>query len=55
MGIISCNSDCKYQKDGYCTLDSIEKINNSTVSQGCAYYINIKEIKESSEKDELNN
>lgn len=55
MGIILCNSDCKYQKDGYCTLESIEKINNSVVSQGCAYYINIKEINENLENDELNN
>jgi len=43
MGIIPCDSDCKYQKDGYCTLESVEKVNNSVIAQGCAHYIDVKE------------
>lgn len=39
MGLIPCDSQCKYQIDGYCTLDSIETVNNSVISQGCAYFV----------------
>ncbi len=55
MGLISCNSDCKYQKDGYCELESIEKINNSIIAQGCAYYINSKESEENVDKSKSDN
>lgn len=42
MGIIPCDLNCKYQKEGYCTLESIEKVTNSIVAQGCAHYIDAK-------------
>ena len=37
MNMINCSTDCAYQKDGYCCLDSISEINSSAV-EGCHYY-----------------
>ena len=41
MTLIRCDSDCFYQKDGYCTNDS-EAYENSTMNldfdEGCIYY-----------------
>lgn len=41
MGIIPCDLGCKYQNDGFCTLESIDKVNNTAPEQGCAYYIDM--------------
>lgn len=37
MGVIQCAENCKYQKDGYCTLEKPIAVNS--VSGGCPYYI----------------
>ena len=37
MGIIQCAENCKYQKEGYCTLDKPSPVNS--VLGGCPYYI----------------
>ncbi len=37
MGVIQCAENCKYQRDGYCTLDKPSAVNS--VSGGCPYYI----------------
>ena len=56
MGIIPCDSNCKYQKDGYCMLESIEKVNNCVISQGCAYFVeNDKNENSTKFKNNLNN
>lgn len=38
MSIIPCNTDCKYQKEGYCELKSTAQVTN-TNEKGCAHYI----------------
>ncbi len=37
MNMIVCGSDCRYQKDGYCTLEGRAVITNA-VSSPCCYY-----------------
>lgn len=37
MNMITCGSDCIYQKDGYCCLNFITEINGAAV-EGCHYY-----------------
>lgn len=37
MGIIECAENCKFQKDGYCSLETLSKVNSS--SGGCPHYI----------------
>ena len=48
MNMITCSTDCAYQKDGYCCLDFVSEITGSAVA-GCHYYkkvaINLKEAK----------
>ncbi|MEG0979420.1 MAG: hypothetical protein RR911_01210 [Oscillospiraceae bacterium] len=51
MGIIPCDLTCKYQSDGYCTLESVEKVNNTAKEQGCAHYIDADLKPDNSEND----
>lgn len=38
MGFIPCLSNCKYQKDGVCTLEST--VSNSIIyDSGCIHYV----------------
>ena len=37
MGIIQCSSNCKYQIDGYCTLDKCGTVNS--INADCPYYV----------------
>ena len=37
MNMIVCANDCRYQKDGYCTLEGRAVITNA-VSSPCCYY-----------------
>lgn len=37
MNIVSCNSDCEYQIDGYCYLKKMQITNNSQKNK-CCYY-----------------
>lgn len=37
MGIIQCAEDCKYQNDGYCSLDKCSNINS--LNNSCPYFI----------------
>ena len=37
MNMISCKTDCIYQKDGYCNLNFIPEISSTAVC-GCHYY-----------------
>ena len=37
MNMISCNTDCIYQKDGFCNLNFIPEISSTAVC-GCHYY-----------------
>ena len=39
MGIIECAETCKFQKDGYCQLETLSKVNTS--SGGCPHYISV--------------
>lgn len=43
MTLIPCDSDCKYQKEGYCTLDSPGAVSNNMT--GCVHYISLKSDK----------
>lgn len=36
MGIIQCDESCKYQADGYCTLDRCAAV--SSLSSACPYF-----------------
>ncbi len=36
MGIIQCSEGCKYQLDGYCTLEKTGTV--STINRACPYY-----------------
>ena len=36
MSLIQCDEPCKFQKDGYCRLDSMAKI--GTAESRCPYY-----------------
>lgn len=38
MYLIPCDSDCVYQKEGYCLLKSPSIITNQT-DKGCVHYI----------------
>lgn len=51
LGIIPCDLTCKYQSDGYCTLESVEKVNNTAKEQGCAHYIDADLKPDNSEND----
>ncbi|MDR1002242.1 MAG: hypothetical protein LBL82_03095 [Oscillospiraceae bacterium] len=37
MNLITCNSNCKYQVDGYCELDKPSEVSNSTLT-ACPYF-----------------
>ncbi|NMB30774.1 MAG: hypothetical protein GX988_04980 [Clostridiales bacterium] len=37
MNLITCNKDCIFQNDGYCTLDNL-KIENYSGESDCCYY-----------------
>ncbi len=37
MGIIECAQNCKYQKDGYCLLETFGKVNTS--DGGCPHFL----------------
>lgn len=36
MGIIQCSHKCKYQIEGYCTLDKLSTVNSVTTD--CPYF-----------------
>ena len=36
MSLIQCDEPCKFQKDGYCRLDSLARISGAQSS--CAYF-----------------
>ena len=38
MGIIQCAENCKYQSDGYCTLDKCSNVNST--ENDCPYFVN---------------
>ena len=37
MNLIQCAKDCRFQRDGYCTFDTIGTVNNT--AGGCAHYL----------------
>ncbi len=39
MGIIQCAEQCKFQKDGYCSLDKCSTV--SSVDCDCPYFISL--------------
>lgn len=40
MNLIQCTCGCRYQKDGYCTLDSAAEVINSTgAKEGCLHFV----------------
>lgn len=39
MTTINCIYNCKFQKDGSCTLNSNSKIVNSNSDIGCPYFV----------------
>lgn len=45
MSLIFCNLNCKYQSEGYCRLDNVAKITNSSTNNdgGCAHFVKKKE------------
>lgn len=36
MNIVTCSENCRYQKDGYCTLEELDHAADSSVS--CRYF-----------------
>lgn len=38
MSLITCSSDCVYQKDGYCELETLSTINGHQMHH-CMHYI----------------
>lgn len=45
MSLIACDSNCSYQRDGYCRLDSAAEVTNEKKSGGCVYFIERKQDK----------
>ena len=39
MGIIQCAEYCKFQKDGYCSLEKYSTVN--TENSNCPYFISL--------------
>lgn len=37
MGIIQCSESCKFQQDGYCSLDKCSVV--SSTEKGCPYFV----------------
>jgi len=37
MGIIQCAENCKYQIEGYCTLDKCSNVNS--LENSCPYFV----------------
>ena len=37
LQIIQCAENCRFQNDGYCSLETLSKVNSS--SGGCPHYI----------------
>lgn len=50
MTTISCIYNCKFQKDGSCTLNSDSKIVNSNSNIGCPYYVEKEKCDVTNEK-----
>ena len=54
MSLITCLGSCKYQKNGYCSLDSIisntVKWENSAEGDSCIYYSKKEPQERSSQK-----
>ena len=42
MSLITCSAKCKYQKEGYCSLDTPSNVTN-TNNIGCAHFVEISE------------
>ncbi|CDB23928.1 uncharacterized protein BN706_00195 [Clostridium sp. CAG:557] len=42
MSLITCATDCVYQKEGYCVLETPTVITNKSGCQNCVYYIKVK-------------
>ena len=36
MNLIQCAFDCKYQKDGYCSLETVGPVNS--INNSCPHY-----------------
>lgn len=54
MWIIQCAEDCKFQKEGYCSLDRCSTVNPE--NKGCPYKVspnNSNSIFETSDTDKL--
>ena len=37
MNMITCNKNCKHQKDGFCALEDLPPLNSIKVG-GCSYF-----------------
>lgn len=53
MSIIKCAKTCKYQKDGYCGLDTVGKITNTL--GGCPYYLAENRFNSTTQRSSGNN
>jgi len=50
MSLIQCTSNCFYQEEGYCNLETAAQITSASNSKGCHHY-RTKEIKEQPEQN----
>jgi hypothetical protein len=50
MSLIQCTSNCLYQEEGYCNLETAAQITSASNSKGCHHY-RTKEIKEQPEQN----
>ena len=39
MSLIQCAKNCRYQKEGYCYLDTPTCVNNISAGRGCVHFI----------------
>lgn len=39
MSLIICLGDCKYQKDGYCSLDKVTAWTGPAAGTDCIYFV----------------
>lgn len=54
MGIIQCAEYCKFQKDGYCSLDKCSTVNPENTD--CPYFVSLdnrKSLSETSDTDKF--
>ncbi len=38
MNMVLCGEECRWQKDGQCTLDDLSKAANDETAVGCRYF-----------------